>query len=158
MKKRILSLLLALCLLLAALPVTAAAEDAKLYGTVPIYTGYVDLDYMAQEMLKEIQVTGKTDREKILQVYNWIILNCERYGTADKEYFDMEEVMDKSSGAFLEQLEEDFMDGNITFRIDVAGEMGSSDGFLPCDSNDYVAWAAYQMMVYRIGQCHNFAG
>ena len=158
MKKRILSLLLVLCLLLAALPVTAAAEDAKLYGTVPIYTGYVDLDYMAQEMLKEIQVTGKTDREKILQVYNWIILNCERYGTADKEYFDMEEVMDKSSGAFLEQLEEDFMDGNITFRIDVAGEMGSSDGFLPCDSNDYVAWAAYQMMVYRIGQCHNFAG
>ena len=158
MKKRILSLLLVLCLLLAALPMTAAAEDAKLYGTVPIYTGYVDLDYMAQEMLKEIQVTGKTDREKILQVYNWIILNCERYGTADKEYFDMEEVMDKSSGAFLEQLEEDFMDGNITFRIDVAGEMGSSDGFLPCDSNDYVAWAAYQMMVYRIGQCHNFAG
>lgn len=158
MKKRILSLLLILCLLLAALPMTAAAEDAKLYGTVPIYTGYVDLDYMAQEMLKEIQVTGKTDREKILQVYNWIILNCERYGTADKEYFDMEEVMDKSSGAFLEQLEEDFMDGNITFRIDVAGEMGSSDGFLPCDSNDYVAWAAYQMMVYRIGQCHNFAG
>ena len=47
MKKRILSLLLVLCLLLAALPVTAAAEDAKLYGTVPIYTGYVDLDYMA---------------------------------------------------------------------------------------------------------------
>ena len=37
-------------------------------------------------------------------------------------------------------------------------EMGSTDGFLPCDSNDYVAWAAYQMMLYRVGQCHNFAG
>lgn len=158
MKKRILSLLLALSLLVAALPVSAVAEDARLYGTVPIYTGYVDLDYMAQELLKEIKVTGKTDREKILQVYNWIIQNCERYGTADKEYFDMDEVMEKSSGAFYEQLDEDFMDGKITFRIDVAGEMGSSDGFLPCDSNDYVAWAAYQMMLYRIGQCHNFAG
>lgn len=158
MKKRLLSLLLVLTLLLAALPVTVAAEDARLYGTVPIYTGYVDLDYMAQEILEEINVTGKTDREKIQQVYNWIILNCERYGTAEKEYFDMNEVMDKSSGAFYEQMEADFMDGNITFRIDVAGEMGSSDGFLPCDSNDYVAWAAYQMMLYRVGQCHNFAG
>ena len=158
MKKRILSLLLALSLLVAALPVSAAAEDARLYGTVPIYTGYVDLDYMAQEILKEIQVTGKTDREKVLEVYNWIIRNCERYGTADKEYFDMDDVMETSSGAFYEQLEEDFMDGNITFRIDVAGEMGSTDGFLPCDSNDYVAWAAYQMMLYRVGQCHNFAG
>ena len=157
MKKRILSLLLALSLLVAALPVSAAAEDARLYGTVPIYTGYVDLDYMAQEMLKEIQVTGKTDREKILQVYNWIIRNCESYGTYDKEYFDVDEVLEKSSGAFYEQLEEDFMDGKITFRIDVAGEMGSTDGFLPCDSNDYVVWAAYEMMLYRMGQCHNFA-
>lgn len=158
MKKRILSLLLALFLLAAALPVSAAAEDARLYGTVPIYTGYVDLDYMAQQILKDIDTAGKTDREKVLAVYNWIILNCRRYGTEDKEYFDMDEVMETSAGAFYDQLEEDFMDGNITFRIDVAGEMGSSDGFLPCDSNEYVAWAAYQMMLYRIGECHNFAG
>lgn len=158
MKKRLLSLLLALSLLVAALPVTAAAADAKLYGTVPIYTGYPDLDYMAEEMLKEINVTGKTDRDRILEVYNWIIQNCERYGTAEKEYFDFDEVMEKSSGDFYEKMETSFMDGDITFRIDVAGEMGSTDGFLPCDSNDYVAWAAYQMMMYRIGQCHNFAG
>ena len=158
MKKRIAALLLVLSLLAAALPMTVAAKDAKLYGTVPIYTGYVDLDYMAQEILSGIDTAGKTDREKVLAVYNWIIQNCERYGTAEKEYFDMDEVMEKSSGTFYEQVEEDFMDGNITFRIDVAGEMGSTDGFLPCDSNDYVAWAAYQMMLYRIGQCHNFAG
>ena len=158
MKKRILSLLLALSLLVAALPVSAFAADARLYGTVPIYTGYVDLDYMAQQILKEIKVTGKTDREKILQVYNWIIRNCERYGAGDKTYFNMDDVMDKSSGAFYTQLDKAIANGEITLRIDVAGAMGSSDGFLPCDSNDYVAWAAYQMMLYRVGQCHNFAG
>ena len=43
MKKRMLSLLLVLCLLLSALPMTALAGEAKLYGTVPIYIGYVDL-------------------------------------------------------------------------------------------------------------------
>ncbi|MBR4991397.1 MAG: hypothetical protein IKY86_00220, partial [Clostridia bacterium] len=141
MKKRILSLLLALSLLVAALPVSAFAADARLYGTVPIYTGYVDLDYMAQQILKEIKVTGKTDREKILQVYNWIIRNCERYGAGDKTYFNMDDVMDKSSGAFYTQLDKAIANGEITLRIDVAGAMGSSDGFLPCDSNDYVAWA-----------------
>ena len=39
MKKRMLSLLLVLCLLLSALPMTALAGEAKLYGTVPIYIG-----------------------------------------------------------------------------------------------------------------------
>ena len=52
MKKRMLSLLLVLCLLLSALPMTALAGEAKLYGTVPIYIGYVDLDYMAEQILQ----------------------------------------------------------------------------------------------------------
>lgn len=158
MKKRMLSLLLVLCLLLSALPMTALAGEAKPYGTVPIYIGYVDLDYMAEQILQEIGVSGSTDRERILAVYNWIIRNCRRTGTADKQYFDMDEVLEKSSGTFLDRMEQDFMDGKLTFRIDVAGNMGTNDGFLPCDSNDYVAWSAYQMMLYRVGQCNHFAG
>ena len=158
MKKRMLSLLLVLCLLLSALPMTALAGEAKLYGTVPIYIGYVDLDYMAEQILQEIGVSGSTDRERILAVYNWIIRNCRRTGTADKQYFDMDEVLEKSSGTFLDRMEQDFMDGKLTFRIDVAGNMDTNNGFLPCDSNDYVAWSAYQMMLYRVGQCNHFAG
>ena len=110
MKKRMLSLLLVLCLLLSALPMTALAGEAKLYGTVPIYIGYVDLDYMADQILQEIGVSGGTDRERILAVYNWIIRNCRRTGTADKQYFDMDEVLEKSSGTFLDRMEQDFMD------------------------------------------------
>ena len=110
MKKRMLSLLLVLCLLLSALPMTALAGEAKLYGTVPIYIGYVDLDYMAEQILQEIGVSGSTDRERILAVYNWIIRNCRRTGAADKQYFDMDEVLEMSSGAFLDRMEQDFMD------------------------------------------------
>ena len=125
MKKRMLSLLLVLCLLLSALPMTALAGEAKLYGTVPIYIGYVDLDYMAEQILQEIGVSGGTDRERILAVYNWIIRNCRRTGAADKQYFDMDEVLEKSSGTFLDRMEQDFMDGKLTFRIDRSGRDGA---------------------------------
>ena len=37
---------------------------------------------------------------------------------------------------------------------------GSHDRFGSKDYcvNDYVAWSAYQMMLYRVGQCNHFAG
>ena len=70
MKKRLLSMLLALALLAGILPVTAAAADSKVYGEVPIYMGYPDLDYMAEEILKEIDLGGKTDRDRIRAVYD----------------------------------------------------------------------------------------
>ena len=82
MKKRLLSLLLTLALLVGLLPTAAFAADRK-YGDVPIYFGDVYIDYIAEEILKEIDLGGKTGVERIRAVYDWIVLKCERYGTAD---------------------------------------------------------------------------
>ena len=57
MKKRLLSAVLVLLMLVAFVPVTAAAEEGKLYGEMPIYLGFPDVDYMAEEILKG-SVTG----------------------------------------------------------------------------------------------------
>lgn len=157
MKKRLLSMLLALALLAGMLPVTAVAAEGKVYGEVPIYMGYPDLDYMAEEILKEIDLSGKTPRERIRAVYDWIIYNCRRSGSADKMYFDIDEVLEQADGAFFDKMVDAISNGNATLRIDVAGEMGSSDGFVPYDSNYYIATFASQMMLYRVGNCAHYA-
>ena len=160
MKKRLFALFLALTMLLGMLPVTAAAKEEKLYGEVPMYLGYADVDYMAEQVLKEIKVTGDTDKERIRQVYDWIIYNCDRSGSADKAYFDPDEVMEKSQegSKFFKSMVEGIKDGDLTLRIDVAGEMGSPDGFtIPYDSSYYIASFAYQMMMYRVGNCAHYA-
>ena len=54
MKKRLAALVLTLGMVLALLPVSAFA--ALTYGQAPIYTGYQDVDYMAQELLKTIDL------------------------------------------------------------------------------------------------------
>lgn len=160
MKKRLFALLLVLTMVAGMLPVSAAAKAEKLYGEVPMYLGFADVDYMAEQVLKEIQVTGDTAEERIRQVYDWIILNCDRSGAADKTYFDPEEVMKKSQegSKFFDGMVEGISKGELTLRIDVAGEMGSPDGFtIPYDSNYYVASFAYQMMMYRVGNCAHYA-
>ena len=157
MKKRLLSMLLALALLAGMLPVTAAAADSKVYGEVPIYMGYPDLDYMAEEILKEIDLGGKTDRDRIRAVYDWIIYHCARSGSADKLYFDVDEVMKQANGDFFDEMVDAISSGDATLRIDVAGELGSSDGFVPYDSNYYIATFASQMMLYRVGNCAHYA-
>lgn len=161
MKKRILSMLLALSLLTAALPFTAAAgEEAKLYGEVPIYLGYADVDYMAEQVLAEIGVDGQSDRDRIKQVYDWIIQNCARSGSPDKAYFDPSKVKkaSKDGSDFFEEMVDGIAGGDLTLRIDVAGELGSPDGItVPYDSNYYVASFAYQMMMDRVGNCAHFS-
>ena len=161
MKKRVLSLLLTVALLMSLLSTGAFAAKERKYGDVPIYFGDVYIDYMANEILKEIDLEGKDDVERIRAVYDWIVLNCERYGTASQMYFDIDKV-EKEAEDFYEYMVEALADGDITLRLDVAGDMTSYDPesgmyFLSCDSNEYVAWAAAQMMLYRLGECHNFA-
>lgn len=158
MKKRIFSLLLALTLLLAALPVAAVAADTAVqqYGTVPIYVGYADLDYMAEQILKGIDTSGKTDRERIRAVYDWIILNCARYGEADKAYFDIDQVLSVvNNDAYLAQLNEAVLAGELNLRIDVADSLDIYLGGY--DTNYYVSSCAYYMMMYRVGQCNHFS-
>ena len=160
MKKRLFALVLALTMLLGLLPVTAAAKEEKMYGQVPMYLGFADVDYMAEQVLQDIQVTGDTAEERIRQVYDWIIYNCDRSGSADKAWFDPDEVMKKSQegSKFFKNMVNGIKKGDLTLRIDVAGEMGSPDGFtIPYDSSYYIASFAYQMMMYRVGNCAHYA-
>jgi len=158
MKKRLFALLLALTMLVGLLPVTAVAGQSKLYGQVPIYLGYPDLDYMAEQILKDIDLSGKTAEDRIRAVYDWVIVNCDREGDTDTLYFDVDEVLKQAEGDFLKEMENAIVNGDATLRIDVAGEMGSADGLtVPYDSNYYVASFAYPMMMYRVGNCAHYA-
>ena len=86
--KRTLSLLLILALLLTALPVGALALSMDSYGSHPIYLPYADINYMADDILGQMDLAGKSDREKIRTVYLWIIENCRRYGEPDPAHYD----------------------------------------------------------------------
>ncbi len=155
MKKRVLALLLSAVLVLSALPLQAAARDGKLYGTVPVYLGYLDVDYMAQQLLAEIAPAG-TPREQILQVYNWIIRSCAREGAADKPYFDMDQVAAAVAGDYMEQVLQAEMEGELVRRIDIAS--GVAEGpYVPFDSNYYIGTFALEMMLYRVGNCAHFS-
>jgi len=166
MKKRVLSLFLCVVLLMSLLPAAVFAADQK-YGDVPIYFGDITklddiyVNYMASEILKEIDLEGKEGVERIRAVYDWIVLNCERYGAADTLYFDLEAESSQVETFYYEMVDA-LLAGDITLRIDVAEPMGSYDPesgyyYLNCDSNEYVAYAAGEMMLYRVGECHNFS-
>ena len=49
-------------LLVSMIPAQVFA--APRYGNLPIYLGYIDVDYMADEILKEIPTAGKSPVEK----------------------------------------------------------------------------------------------
>ena len=159
MKKRLLSVFLALTMLAGLLPMTAFAAD-KGYGDAAISTGYTDVDWMADEILKEIDLAGKNDVERIRAVYDWIILNCERYGEPEKDWFPLEEVMSALDGGYRDLWEKAIMDGDMTFRLDLGAEFAGDDWFSTAmyDTNEYVTNCGYYMMVYRVGECHWFSG
>lgn len=161
MKKRVFSLLLTLALLTGLLPTAALAAKDRQYGDVPIYFGDVYIDYMASEILKEIDLAGKDDVERIRAVYDWIVRNCQRYGTGDTLYFDIDKV-EKEAEDFYEYMVEALEEGDITLRIDTGSVMNEYDPesgltYYYCDSNVYVANAAVDMMLCRVGECHNYA-
>ncbi len=159
MKKRVCSLALALLLVLSALPFAAFAgkEEARSYGTVPIYTEDADVNYMAQQLLEDINPTGDTPEERILCVYNWIIRNCDREGPGDKTYFDEAEV-EKKREQFLKDMKKAERKGSIVYRMDIAAEL-IEDGFplTRFDTNDYISRYAYDMMLYRVGTCVEYS-
>lgn len=159
MKKRVFSAVLVLVMVLALLP-TAVFAAPLTYGKAAISTGYSDVDWMADQILKEINLTGKNDVERIRAVYDWIIRNCERYGEPEKEYFPVDEVMAALDAGYNAQWSRDLLRGQAVFRLDLGPEFAGDDWFSTAmyDSNDYVISCGYNMMVYRVGECHWFSG
>ena len=71
--KRFVSILVLLALMLAMLPVGASATPSY----VPIYVGHLAADYLAEQILADLDLSGKSSYDKILTVYDWVIENGE---------------------------------------------------------------------------------
>ncbi len=156
MKKRLISLALLLALAVALLPLPVRAADAL----TPIYLGYTDVDYMAEEILREIPTAGKSATEQIRAVYDWIIQNCSRYDWNGTYYFDESVVSAQSTGAFYQATDEALRSGRIVLRRELENESGHSSAeglFLSYDGNQYLASFAYDMMMTRTGNCAHYA-
>lgn len=155
MKKRIVSISLLLALLLAALPVQALAASP----VIPIYVGNSMVDYLAEELLKEIPTAGKAPKEQILAVYDWIIANCSRFQGTGEIYFDESETAVKSA-QFSRTTEQKLQKGQILLRRELKAESGClqlESDYLDFDSNQYIASYAYEMMRTRTGNCAHFS-
>ena len=114
MKKRILSIVLVLAMVFTLLPVSISAASRR----IPIYVGNLQVDYMAEVLLSEMDLRGKSDREKIQTVYDWIVNNCTRYeyewdGTY---YFNESEVYILSNGQFAKDYQKNLSEGRIMLR------------------------------------------
>lgn len=155
MKKRMLTIFLLLALVLTALPVQAQAA----VRTVPIYIGNSVVDYLAEELLKEIPTAGKSPTDQILAVYDWIIANCSRYDWDGVIHFDEARAAADSS-AFAQSLDRKLENGQILLRRALKAESGclqTETDYLDFDSSQYIASYAYEMMRTRTGNCAHFA-
>lgn len=156
--KRTLCVLLVLLLLFSTLPFTALAAQNGTERT-PILLGYVDLDYLADEILREIPTAGKSDREKIKAVYDWIILNCSRSSWDGQYHIDEEAFVNGKADTYYAQVEADLEAGKIRLREELEAYAGIQGDmfFLSYDSRDYIASFAYEMMLYRAGNCAHYS-
>lgn len=153
-KPRILPVVLALALLLACTaPVLAVGEQVHSY--VPMRTGDARVDYLADELLKQIPTAGMSDAQKIQAVYDWIIRNCSRDGWDGKTWFDESaaasggDALERSSAYQGETLRPEFRTSSFYYA--------PGTWVYDCDSNVYIAAFAYEMMLKRSGNCAHFA-
>jgi len=154
--KRVISGILITIFLLTLLPATTFAAATQ---RTPIYIGYADVDYMAELILQEIPTQGKSDKEQIRAVYDWIIRNCSRTDWDGTFYFTEEEVYGSGLEQFYLDGERKLQSGEIRLREELELEAGIVGDmfFLSYDSNEYIATFASEMMVWRTGNCAHFS-
>ena len=158
MKTRMISLLLALVLVLTALPVPARAAAVRL----PIYTGVLEADYLAEQILREIPTAGLSTEQEILAVYDWIIEHCERYGWDGTLHFNESDVYAASHGEFAKEYRRMLDAGQILLRRELKDESGTPPGYYDftgfvMDSSYNVGAYAYEMMLKRVGNCAHYS-
>lgn len=161
MKKRLTAIALTLAVVLSLATTGALAASGRNYGNVPIYIGYSDVDYMAEEILKDIPTEGKSAKEQIRAVYDWIIKNCDRYTWDGTYYFDESAVDQAISSYFHSESLSKLDKGNILVRAEfeeaVAYDQNYEMYVMSYDSNDYIANFAYDMMMTRSGNCAHYS-
>lgn len=153
MKKRIVSFILVFAMLASVLPAQTFA--ALRYGKLPIYIGYQDVDYMADEILKEIPTAGKSSVEKIRAVYDWIITHCTRYENEwDGTYHFDENTVAVNSEAYANRINAQIDKGNAIVRAELTSYFNT---YSPFDTQWAVGSYAYNMMLTRNGNCVHYA-
>lgn len=158
MKKRALSVILTLAVCLTSLAFPSAAAGTQ---RVPIYLGYVDVDYLAEQILAKIPTEGKNPSQQIRAVYDYIIKNYERDGWDGKTYaFDRQALAEKAQSE-MERMENLVARGKVVLRqeLDPASGYDSQTGLImfSYDSNYMTASCAYDMILTRTGTCQHFA-
>ena len=156
MKKRWTAAALVLALVLALwVPGVQAAG-----GRVPIYLGDMEVDYMAEEILGELPTAGKSAKEQIALVYDWIIDNFHREGTAETAYFTDAELSEANNGAFGQAKREARNRGELVLRPDfetVSTVLPGGMMVFSVDSFLYLRTVAREIMMGRVGTCAHYA-
>ena len=153
MKRRI-SAILALVLVLTLLPIGVSARTVR----VPIYTGDLTVDYMAEQILNRLDLSGN-DWENIATVYDWVIANSERYEWDGEYRFDEEQVRQASQGSFAGEYAKKLERGEILLRPqweEVSGLCGTDGYDFSLDANAHMIYQAYPMMLKMTGSCASF--
>ncbi len=161
MKKRVAAFVLFVVMLFTMSCFSASAVDTG-QGRVVISTGRADLDHMALEILKEIELDGLEPVEQIRAVYDWIIYHCERYEWDGTYYFDKQDVADKA-GVYADTLEKKIKDKEVVVRKDLysdefPGNKDESGAFLrSMDQNSIMYKYAEDIMYKRYGTCIGYS-
>jgi len=91
---------------------------------MPIYLGYGDVDYMADEILKQIPTAGKSKREQIRAVYDWIIKNCTRYENEwDGTYHFDENAVAAQTQSYIDKASAKVEAGTAVMRQDLESHL-----------------------------------
>ena len=156
MTKRVISLMLTLVLALSLICIPVQASEQN-YGGIPILIGYADADYMAEQVLSEIPIpTGGSDWAIIQSVYDWVIRNCSRDSWNGITYFDESTLYDQAT-IYANDTNARIAAGQAVIRPTLTSNYSVGTWDASYDSNYYIAVFAYEMMMYRTGNCAHYS-
>lgn len=150
------SMLLACTLCIAACILPVAAVDvgahpaASVSGHVPIYLENILTNYMADDILSQMDLSSNDSRTLIRTVYNWIIRNCERSDTLG--FVDENGMITDSKPAY----DMNALKQTVQPLISVYQNLADS-GRIEVVSDLVIDKWAQEMMLYRSGTCVHFA-
>ena len=148
--KKLISMLLVMAIimpLVAVMPAKAAAP-----ARTPIITPNVSLAYVIRDIVNQTGARNySSDYDRIKAVYDWIIKNCKRYGTADKNYVDVE-YLEAHGEEIYNMFLEEIQSGKSAYRIDLRYPLHGE-----YTMNYYLEHFGGQMTAGRVGTCLHYA-
>ncbi|MBQ6933258.1 MAG: S-layer homology domain-containing protein [Clostridia bacterium] len=151
MKKKLISMLLVMAMLV---PMMAAMMPAKAAAPArtPIRSPQWHVAAMVIDIVEQTGAKNYTsDRDRIQAVYDWIIKNCKRSGSADKYYVDLDDL-EARADEIIEMLQSDLDNGRAAMRDDLNYPLHGD-----YTTNYYLDHFGGEMAVFRVGNCLHYA-